>query len=395
MKKLERRCPVCTEEWGEVLCHQQFILPEGHPLASEFDIVVCKTCGCVYSDTPSLQEEYNYFYKEYSKYEDEHIASGGGIIGYDKTRLERVANDIISYIPNQETKILDIGTGNGGLLKILYQKGYKQVIGMDPSEYCVQNLIKNNIQGFKGDIFNCDNVLAKNQFDFIILSHVLEHIKDVQACMHKVLTLLKPKGCLYIEVPDASRYDDYYIAPFHYFDIEHINHFDIYALKNLCSILGLRILQEKEIEIPVSNTNKYPSVFIILQKEDNIKEIKGIVKNKSCEYKVVKYINSSSEQERFNELEKLASTQEEIVVWGVGSFTMRMMAKDILGKCNIIQFIDINEKKQGTVINGIKVSAPMEIKSVLAPIVICSALYSDEIVKDIQAMGLENRIIKI
>ena len=45
--------------------------------------------------------------------------------------------------------------------------------------------------------------------------------------------LLNPNGIIYIEVPDANRYSNYYVVPFYYFDCEHINHFDINSLKNL------------------------------------------------------------------------------------------------------------------------------------------------------------------
>jgi 2-polyprenyl-3-methyl-5-hydroxy-6-metoxy-1,4-benzoquinol methylase len=73
----------------------------------------------------------------------------------------------------------------------------------------------------------------QESFGCAILTGVIEHIYDVQKAIKNISNLLKAGGILYLEAPDASRYIDYYIVPYYYFDSEHINHFDMHSLRNL------------------------------------------------------------------------------------------------------------------------------------------------------------------
>ena len=48
-------------------------------------------------------------------------------------------------------------------------------------------------------------------------------------------SILSVTGKIYIEVPDATRYEDYPFVPFYYFDAEHINHFDLRSMGQLAA----------------------------------------------------------------------------------------------------------------------------------------------------------------
>ena len=53
----------------DVLHKQNFVLPEGHPLANGYLVVACDNCGFVYADTQVSQHDYDVFYARFSKYE--------------------------------------------------------------------------------------------------------------------------------------------------------------------------------------------------------------------------------------------------------------------------------------------------------------------------------------
>ena len=140
-KKLLRRCPICDAAEGSILYTQKFIVPDDFILPKEYDVVVCGNCGFSFADTPSNQETYNKFYELQSKYESKVTGSGGGYSGYDLKRL----NDTADYIEHdlqldKNASIADIGCANGGLLKNLKNRGYKNLTGIDPSVICVQNV---------------------------------------------------------------------------------------------------------------------------------------------------------------------------------------------------------------------------------------------------------------
>ena len=65
---------------------------------------------------------------------------------------------------------------------------------------------------------------------------------------------------------------------------------------------------------------------------------------------------------------------------------LRLIENSSLGKCNIVAFVDKDHKKQGTRIKNIRIYAPDILKKHKGPVIICSALYSDDIVKEIEDM---------
>jgi hypothetical protein len=116
---------------ADLLHKEQFVLPEGHPLAVGYDVVHCNRCGMVYADTAAVQGDYDRYYTGLSKYADAATSTGAG-----------------------ESQ--------------------------------------------------CDAEQARS-FDVVVLCHVLEYVRDLQAALEGVRTLLSTDGCLFVEVPDASR----------------------------------------------------------------------------------------------------------------------------------------------------------------------------------------------
>lgn len=243
--KLLRTCPICFNKEGEFLHNQTFSLPEEHPLPNSYDIVSCYHCGFVFADSPGNQNDYNLFYKDFSKYEYSNMEGEG--LKNDNKKLDRIADDISLFIRDKSAKILDVGCGEGDLLLELKNRGYKNLNGVDPS--CVSHMNnQHKIDAKIGGLFSLTSIFNEEKFDFVILTHVFEHIYDLSKATQNIYSILQDDGILYLEVPDASRYLKYYIVPFHFFDIEHINHFDIHSLTYLTSMNGFEpILLEKKI----------------------------------------------------------------------------------------------------------------------------------------------------
>jgi len=93
--------------------------------------------------------------------------------------------------------VLDIGCGSGRLSKTLLNRGFK-VVAIDTDYKAVEIAKKKGITAFVSDI---NEWATDEKFDCIVLGDVLEHIEDDNSAMRKVHGMLKPNGCIVVNVP--------------------------------------------------------------------------------------------------------------------------------------------------------------------------------------------------
>lgn len=384
-KILNRVCPICKSATGLILHNQSFVSVKGSTLPKNYDVVNCIKCGFVFADTSATQNDYNTYYSILSKYEDTNISSGSGFDQNDYNRLVRTADIIEKHIAKNKS-ILDLGCANGGQLKILKERGFTKLTGVDPSGTCVKNVKSLGIDAFHSQMFEDSFIEWDKRFDLIILSHVLEHIRDLDYAIQIVKNKLTDSGILYLEVPDASMYNKYFIVPYYFIDCEHINHFSITSLNNLLLQFGFSVIENDQNTIKLTETNDYP-IFYSLYKngtkcESNLKFDKTVI-NSFNEF----IIQSKTQNNSDNIIQTLIQSQEEVIIWGAGQYALRLLASSNLSKTNIIGFIDSDRSKQNKIIDNYKIFSPDYIKDRNVTILICSALYAKDIIKKILSIN--------
>ncbi|MEA2036096.1 MAG: class I SAM-dependent methyltransferase [Nanoarchaeota archaeon] len=110
-----------------------------------------------------------------------------------------ISYDLISKL-NKNAKILEIGCSGGPLIKILNKNGFKNVYGLDISKRAINLCKKRGLD----NVFVRDAVKTKfknKEFDLIIASDVLEHIKNDKLALVEWNRILKPGGKLIVFVP--------------------------------------------------------------------------------------------------------------------------------------------------------------------------------------------------
>jgi SAM-dependent methyltransferase len=368
-----RSCPVCKNSDAEVLHNLKFKLLEGTDLPDNYDIVICDRCHFVYADTSATQEQYDAFYRDHSIYEN------GASIS-DKEKYKTIFECLRKRFDKSKS-ILEIGFANGELLKMLKKDGFKYIYGLDPSKACVDSLNNIGITAIQGTITN--NSINK-KFDAIILSHVMEHILDISSAMNSIKNLLAGGGTIYIETPDLEQYKSNTVTPFNYFDIEHINHFGKYSLVNLVEQNGFRATDFGSKKWSIGGDKFYPACWVMAN-------FRRIAKSGKCRTLIKSYVEECVNK-TYPEIEELIKTQEEIIVWGTGSFTQRLYMQTHLDKCNIRMFIDNNKSKWGREFGGKRILSPFDIK-IDNKILIASVYGSQDIKAQVIKMGLRNEII--
>ena len=370
------------------------MLPEKHPLPSSFDVVVCDVCTFAFADTAASQETYDYYYTDFSKYEDDATSTGGGGTPSDWRRLEETAGLLATYAA-KDTPVLDMGCANGGLLKAFQELGFSDLTGVDPSPACAAATARLGCKGVAGSLFAPP--VPSGHFGLVILCHVLEHIRDLDEASKVLTDLVRPGGLLYIEVPDASRYEGYSGSPFQDFNVEHINHFSHAALENLFKQKGFVPVAEGIRDIGTDAGWTYPSIWNLFRLEPG--SVPGPwIEDPSLGESLVSY-TKASEALLLNidsKLQELAENQTPIIVWGVGQLTLKLLAQSALGHCNIVAFTDGSPGHHGKSIRGVKVLPPAALADLPHPILIGTLLHHDAIsIRISNELCLPNPIITL
>ena len=389
-----RSCPICKEYRCKVLRTQNFILPEGHPLAHGYDVVCCEQCGFVYADTGVSQTDYDAFYARFSKYEDKQTSTGGGESPWDMERLNQTAAYIAQALPQRHARILDIGCANGGLLKSLRDVGYANVCGLDPSPICVKNTRTHDIEAYQGTLFSIPSKLGV--YDCVILSHVVEHVQDLGTAVQAIRQVTRPGGITYIEAPDATRYAECVAAPFQDFNTEHINHFSLRCLANLFVPSGWAVQSQGQKTIFSAPNMPYPALYCVFAKTERPTASNMLAKDTELQDKIKRYIQLSQKimDDIESNLRPVLMGSPAVIVWGTGQLAMKLLVETSLGKANIAAFVDSNPINQGRLLRGVPILAPEQIRGKRLPIIITSILHQQEIADFIgRTMKLPNPII--
>ena len=149
---------------------------------------------------------------------------------------------IIQQLPSKvNSRILDIGCGHGQMLNALKVKGYNNIFGIDISEESIAHCINLKLDVKKIDDiknFTVDNEIEK--FDFIIMTHVLEHLEKntvIETLIHIKNNLLINNGQFLLAVPNAQALTGTYWA---YEDFTHNNLFTAGSLSYVLRSAGFK-----------------------------------------------------------------------------------------------------------------------------------------------------------
>lgn len=106
-------------------------------------------------------------------------------------------------INEKNLKILDIGCGTGILGSYFRTNQNCEVYGVEINESAFQ-IARNNLDKvIKANIEVIDLPVDYNNFDYIILGDVLEHLINPIATINKIFKVLKPGGKILITVPNV------------------------------------------------------------------------------------------------------------------------------------------------------------------------------------------------
>lgn len=217
-------------------------------------IVLCRECGLMQC-RPRYTEESNYwfynsdFYREVYKPGGFKVPSPEEFIEDAKGRDPLRARALKGLDRLKIKSVAEIGCANGINLYGFHQDGLN-VFGCDFSPGMID---MGRTMGMDLQVGSVEK-LGNRKFDLIILSHVLEHLRDPIGEIAKIMEHLNEGGGLYVEVPDAR---SFFLSAL---QNAHLYYFTPKTLVHYLAPLGL---------VPVSESNSSDIHFgIVFQKTD-------------------------------------------------------------------------------------------------------------------------------
>lgn len=290
---------------------------------------------------------------------------------------------IIKKIVSKKSKILEIGSNDGTLLKF-FKKKCSYIIGVDPAVHLFKD---NNIEIIKGFFnYNLSNQIKKKhgKFDVIIANNVIANIDDLEDVLCGIENIISEKGFFIIEtfalygIVKNNLIDNIYH--------EHLSYFSIETFKKFCEKFNLNLIEAKFLSV------KGGSLRFIFKKEkistskkiiNLIKKEKSILTNVEKKFQIIQKTNKHNSIKINQLIDDIKRSGKTIAGFGASVGTTTLVYDFMLTKK--INYIFDNEKRRfdrylpGT---SIKVLDPKHIKKLnLDYIIIFAWRYAKLIIK--------------
>jgi SAM-dependent methyltransferase len=170
------------------------------PTTKEFgtalgDIVRCPSCGHMQLDRFPSDEDLSAAYADAAS--DDYVQEEAGQRESFRRVLERVERFA------DRGSLLDVGCWVGFLLAEARDRGWRECVGVEPSEFAsAYARARLGLDVRTEDLFEAR--LPEGHFDAVVMGDVLEHLTRTSEALERVRELLRPGGILCLELPDAG-----------------------------------------------------------------------------------------------------------------------------------------------------------------------------------------------
>jgi SAM-dependent methyltransferase len=193
----------------------------------------CRKCGLVRSSPVLNEDALNSLYRQ-SLFIWENEAD------YASKTYADLLEKLCPGAKERGARVMEFGSGNGGFIKELLARAWRDPVGVEPSADCVKRADPAARLNMVCDTFH-PGLFEPETFDIAVSFHVVDHLYDPLAVLAECRKTLKPGGKVLfvshdVEAPSARILGR--LSPI--FDIEHIYLFSRATLSKLMEKAGFR-----------------------------------------------------------------------------------------------------------------------------------------------------------
>lgn len=171
-----------------------------------------------------------------------------------KAQLSKIRPDfeIIARWIKQNDKVLDLGCGDGSLLKWLCQTCSIDALGVELNPDLLLEAIRNGIHVIQADLENGLQDFSSNTFDKVILSRTLQTVRQTEVVLTEMLRVADEaivsfpnfaywknlKSVLKGKMPVSED------LPYSWHDSPNVRFFTLADFENLCADLNIQIVEK-------------------------------------------------------------------------------------------------------------------------------------------------------
>lgn len=153
-----------------------------------FEVLFCEPCAFGFQPNPPPAETL------YTR-----VRAPSGVSKVWRDHYEALAAFAEKHLEGDASRVLDVGAGHGFLSELLLQKKFEvEALDLNPGEK-LKSLGIPVYQKFFGKGFT-----ATKKYNAVLLSHVAEHVNDLEGFLKEAVAALNPSGRLIFSVPDVA-----------------------------------------------------------------------------------------------------------------------------------------------------------------------------------------------
>lgn len=159
---------------------------------------------------------------------------------------------IAAWIP-QGASVLDLGCGDGSLLRYLKETRNIRGYGVEINEVNIESCIRNGVNVIQGDLESGLAGFENNSFDYIILSQTLQAMRHTEGIMKEMLRIgregivsfpnfgyWKNRRDIFLGIMPVSKE-----LPYQWYDTPNIHLCTLHDFETLCSKFKMQILERQ------------------------------------------------------------------------------------------------------------------------------------------------------